>query len=170
MEPADGGTEFRFTLPGSASLTMDGVRLVEILLVEDNPDEVLLTQETLKDARVANRVHVATDGEEAMEFVRGENGFEDAPRPDLILLDLNLPRKDGREVLAELKEDEDLKRIPVIVLTTSASDRDLLEAYDKRVNAYVRKPVSLDRFIEVVNAIDEFWLGVVALPNGQKPY
>jgi chemotaxis family two-component system response regulator Rcp1 len=149
---------------------MDGVRLVEILLVEDNPDEVLLTRETLKDARVANRVHVAADGEEAMEFVRRGNGSAEAPRPDLILLDLNLPRKDGREVLAELKRDEDLKRIPVIVLTTSASDRDLLEAYDKCVNAYVRKPVSLDRFIEVVNAIDEFWLGVVALPHGQRPY
>jgi two-component system, chemotaxis family, response regulator Rcp1 len=136
------------------------MRLVEILLVEDNPDEVLLTQETLKDARVANRVHVASDGEKALEFVRRSE-----PRPDLILLDLNLPRKDGREVLRELKADEDLKRIPVIVLTTSASDRDLLEAYDKCVNAYVRKPVSLDRFIEVVNAIDEFWLGVVALPS-----
>jgi chemotaxis family two-component system response regulator Rcp1 len=146
---------------------VEGVRLVEILLVEDNPDEVLLTRETLKDARVANRVHVASDGEQALEFVRQQNGFADVPRPDLILLDLNLPRKDGRQVLSELKSDPDLKRIPVIVLTTSASDRDLLEAYDNCVNAYVRKPVSLDRLIEVVNAIDEFWLGVVALPLGR---
>jgi two-component system, chemotaxis family, response regulator Rcp1 len=146
---------------------VEGARLVEILLVEDNPDEVLLTQETLKDARVANRVHVAPDGEQALDFVRRQNGFADVPRPDLILLDLNLPRKDGRQVLSELKSDPDLKRIPVIVLTTSASDRDLLEAYDKCVNAYVRKPVSLDGLIEVVNAIDGFWLGVVALPPGR---
>jgi CheY-like chemotaxis protein len=105
---------------------VDGVRLVEILLVEDNPDEVLLTTETLKDARVSTRVHVASDGEQALDFVRGNNGYAGVPRPDLILLDLNLPRKDGRQVLSELKADPDLKRIPVIVLTTSASDRDLL--------------------------------------------
>ena len=125
---------------------------------------MLLTQETLKDAKVANQVSVAIDGEEALRFIRGEGEFADAPRPDLILLDLNLPLKDGRQVLTELKDDDDLKRIPVIILTTSASDRDLMEAYDKRVNAYIRKPVSLDRFVDVVNSIDEFWLGVVSLP------
>lgn len=143
-------------------------RSVQILLVEDNPEEVLLTQETFKDAKVPNEVSVATDGEQALAFVRREGDFADAPRPDLILLDLNLPRKDGREVLTELKADGDTKRIPVIVLTTSASDQDMLEAYDKAVNAYIRKPVSLDRFIAVVNSIDDFWLGVVALPPQRR--
>ena len=146
----------------------DTPKLVQILLVEDNPEEVLLTQETLKDAKVANVVHVAEDGERALRFVRQEGEYADAPRPDLILLDLNLPRKDGREVLAELKADQDLRRIPVIVLTTSASDQDMLEAYDNAVNAYIRKPVSLERFIEVVNSIDDFWLGVVALPGARR--
>ena len=142
-------------------------RLVQILLVEDNPEEVLLTEETLKDAKVANIVHVVTDGEQALQFVRREGAFAASPRPDLILLDLNLPRKDGRQVLTELKADDALRSIPVIVLTTSASDQDLVEAYHKSVNAYIRKPVSLDRFIQVVNSIDDFWLGVVALPPGR---
>ena len=106
------------------------------------------------------------DGETALAFVRKEGEFADSPRPDLILLDLNLPLKDGREVLRELKADDDLRAIPVIILTTSASDKDMLEAYDKSVNAYIRKPVNLDRFIDVVNSIDDFWLGVVALPKG----
>jgi chemotaxis family two-component system response regulator Rcp1 len=145
-------------------VTSEVPRLVQILLVEDNPEEVLLTRETLKDAKVANEVSVAADGEEALRFVRNEREFAGSPRPDLILLDLNLPRKDGRQVLTELKNDEQLRRIPVIVLTTSASDQDLMEAYDKSVNAYIRKPVSLDRLINVVNSIDEFWLGVVTLP------
>ena len=143
-------------------------KLVQILLVEDNPDEVLLTRETLKDAKVANEVHVAEDGVQALDFVRREGEFADAPRPDLILLDLNLPRKDGREVLAELKDDDALRRIPVIVLTTSSSDQDLEAAYESSVNAYVRKPVNLDRFIDVVNAIDHFWLGVVELPPAAR--
>ena len=150
--------------PG-ASMNPDTPKLVQILLVEDNPEEVLLTKETLKDAKVANEVHVAEDGERALRFARQEGDYASAPRPDLILLDLNLPRKDGREVLTELKADQDLRRIPVIVLTTSASDQDMLQAYDNAVNAYIRKPVSLDRFIEVVNSIDDFWLGVVALPG-----
>ena len=139
-------------------------KLVRILLVEDNPEEVLLTTEALKDAKAANEVHVAEDGVEALQFVRREGEFADAPRPDLILLDLNLPRKDGRQVLAELKGDDALRRIPVIVLSTSSSAKDIAEAYESGVNAYVRKPVNLERFIEVVNAIDDFWLGVVALP------
>jgi len=148
-------------------LNPDSPKLVQILLVEDNPEEVLLTKETLKDAKVANEVHVAEDGERALAFARQEGEYASAPRPDLILLDLNLPRKDGREVLTELKADEELRRIPVIVLTTSASDQDMLQAYDNAVNAYIRKPVSLDRFIEVVNSIDHFWLGVVALPGAR---
>ncbi len=153
--------------PG-AHMNPDIPKLVQILLVEDNPEEVLLTKETLKDAKVANEVHVAEDGERALRFARQEGEYASAPRPDLILLDLNLPRKDGREVLTELKADQDLRRIPVIVLTTSASDQDMLQAYDNAVNAYIRKPVSLDRFIEVVNSIDDFWLGVVALPGARR--
>ena len=144
----------------------DGARRrpVQILLVEDNPEEVLLTTETLKDAEVANQVHVASDGVRALAFVRREGKFADAPPIDLILLDLNLPRKDGREVLHELKNDPDLRRIPVIVLTTSGSSRDVANAYEKGVNAYIRKPVSLDRFIQLINTIDDFWLGVAELP------
>jgi CheY-like chemotaxis protein len=139
-------------------------RLVNILLVEDSPEDVLLTREALKDTKVANELHVAKHGEEAMAFVRNEAPFEDAPRPDLVLLDLNLPGKDGREVLTDIKEDPQLRAIPVVILTTSVSDQDVLHAYDHHVNAYVRKPVNLDRFIEVVQQIDEFWLGVVTLP------
>ena len=139
-------------------------KVVRILLVEDNPEEALLTREALKDAKGPNEVHVAEDGVQALQFVRRDGKFADAPRPDLILLDLNLPRKDGRQVLTELKDDHVLRRIPVIVLTTSSSDRDLVTAYESCANAYIRKPVSLDRFFEVVNAIDSFWLGVVSLP------
>ncbi len=140
--------------------------LLEILLVEDSPADVELTREALSDAKIANRLSVANDGDEAMEFVRKQGRYADAPRPDLIILDLNLPRKDGREVLVELKADPDLRRIPVVVLTTSDSDRDVLAAYDQHVNAYVRKPVDLQRFTEIVSAIDDFWLGIVTLPQG----
>ena len=123
---------------------------MQIMLVEDSPEDVLLTRETLKDAKVANQMHVVGDGEQAMAFLRREGPHADAPRPDLILLDLNLPRMDGRQLLAEIKGDERFRRIPVVVLTTSVSDRDVHNAYDNMVNAYVRKPVDLDRFIEVV--------------------
>jgi chemotaxis family two-component system response regulator Rcp1 len=140
------------------------VQLAHILLVEDSPEDVLLTQEALKDAKVANELHVAKDGHEAMAFLRREPPYEDAVVADLVLLDLNLPGMDGREVLAEMKADPQLQLIPVVVLTTSVSEKDLLHAYDHHVNAYVRKPVNLDRFIEVVKQIDEFWLGVVTLP------
>ena len=140
-------------------------RLARVLLVEDSPDDVLLTREALKEAKVANELHVAEDGEEALDFVRRRGSHSDAPRPDLIILDLNLPRKDGREVLVELKEDSDLQRIPVVVLTTSASDEDVMRAYEHHVNAYVRKPIGLDRFVEIVQSIDEFWLGIVTLPR-----
>jgi chemotaxis family two-component system response regulator Rcp1 len=138
---------------------------VQVLLVEDSPEDVLLTREALKDAEVKSELHVVDDGEKAMAFVRREGPYADAPRPDLVLLDLNLPRKDGREVLAEIKSDPDLHVIPVVVLTTSVSERDVTEAYDHRVNAYVRKPVDLDRFVEVVRSIDDFWFGVVTLPR-----
>jgi CheY-like chemotaxis protein len=138
---------------------------IEILLVEDNPADIALTQELLKDARILNRVSVAMDGEEALAFVRHEGRFADAPRPDLIMLDLNLPRKDGREVLTELKSDPVLRRIPVVVLTTSSADRDILHAYDNHVNAYITKPVDLKDFIAVVQAIEDFWLSLVRLPS-----
>jgi two-component system, chemotaxis family, response regulator Rcp1 len=141
-----------------------GPRLVQILLVEDSPEDARLAQEALKDGKVANELHVVGDGDAAMAFVRQEGEFGDAPRPDLVLLDLNLPRKDGREVLTEIKGDPDLRRIPVIVLTTSSSDRDVLGAYDAHVNAYLRKPVNFEQLVEVVHVIDDFWFGVVTLP------
>jgi CheY-like chemotaxis protein len=144
-------------------------RLVQILLVEDNPADVELTRQALAEGRVANEVHVVEDGEAAMEFVRRRGEFAQAPRPDLMLLDLNLPRKDGREVLVELKSDEHLCTIPVVVLTTSAIDEDILHAYRQHVNSYIRKPVRLDELIRVVCSIDEYWLGIVALPPPISP-
>jgi two-component system, chemotaxis family, response regulator Rcp1 len=139
-------------------------RPVEILLVEDSPGDVKLTIEALRDADVPNNLHIARDGEEAMRFLRREKGFEDKPRPDLILLDLNMPRMDGREVLAAIKADDDLRRIPVIILTTSQSEDDIAEAYNLAANCYVAKPVDLDEFLDVVRAIDDFWLTLVRLP------
>ena len=137
----------------------------EILLVEDNPADVRLTQEALKEAAHARtRLHVAGDGVEALEFLHRQGSFAAAPRPDLMLLDLNLPRVDGRQVLAEVKGDPELRRIPVVVLTTSPSEDDILHAYDQHVNSYIRKPVDLDRFLEVLKAIDDYWLGSVVLP------
>lgn len=139
-------------------------RLIHILLVEDSPDDALLMREALKEAKVANALHVVEDGEAALDYAHRRRAWTDAPRPDLILLDLNIPRKDGREVLAELKQDPALKSIPVVILTTSASEEDVARAYEHHANAYVRKPVGLDRFIEIINAIDHFWLGIVTLP------
>jgi two-component system, chemotaxis family, response regulator Rcp1 len=141
-----------------------GARLVQILLVEDSPADVELTRQALKEAKVANEVHVVEDGEAAIDFVRSSGAYADAPRPDLILLDLNLPKKDGREVLVELKDDPDLRRIPVVVLTASAADEDILKAYEQHVNSYIRKPIRLEDFIKVVQTIDEYWLGIVSLP------
>ena len=140
-------------------------RLINILLVEDNPADVRLTQEVLKEAAHARtRLHVAGDGVEALAFLHKEGSFASAPRPDLMLLDLNLPRVDGRQVLAEVKGDPDLRRIPVVVLTTSPSEDDILHAYDQHVNSYIRKPVDLDQFLHVLRAIDDYWLGAVCLP------
>ena len=138
---------------------------IEILLVEDNPGDARLTIEAMREAKVRNRMHVVEDGVEAMEFLRRQGRFGDAPRPDLILLDLNLPRKDGREVLAEVKTDPDLKRIPVVVLTTSRAEEDVLRAYDLHANCYVTKPVDFEQFMRVVREIDEFWVKVVTLPR-----
>jgi two-component system, chemotaxis family, response regulator Rcp1 len=137
---------------------------IQILLVEDSPGDIRLTQEVLRGARIANQLHVAQDGEDAMRFLRREDDHADAPRPDLILLDLNLPRKDGREVLAELKADADLHTIPVIVLTTSAEERDILRSYELSANSYITKPIDLDEFIAVVRSIESFWLSIVRLP------
>jgi two-component system, chemotaxis family, response regulator Rcp1 len=137
---------------------------IEILLVEDSPDDIVLTTEALKDGKVRNRVSVVEDGEEAMAFLRRQGGYAGAPRPDLILLDLNLPRKSGREVLAEIKQDPHLKRIPVVVMTTSSDEKDILQAYNCHANCYVTKPVDLDQFLGVIHSIEHFWLTVVKLP------
>jgi CheY-like chemotaxis protein len=137
---------------------------IEILLVEDSPDDVFLTLRALKDGKVRNRVSVARDGEEAMNFLHREGPHAAAPRPDLILLDWHLPRKKGHEVLAEIKQDPALKRIPVVILTTSSDEKDILKAYNEHANCYVTKPVDLDQFLGVVRSIETFWLSVVKLP------
>lgn len=140
-------------------------RPIEVLLIEDSPGDVRLTREAFKDAKVHVNLHVASDGVEAMAFLRCEDKYADAPRPDLILLDLNLPKKDGREVLEEIKESPSLKIIPVVVLTTSASEEDILRSYQYHANCYITKPVALDGFLKVVNSIDNFWLSIVKLPH-----
>ena len=137
---------------------------IDILLVEDNPGDVRLTKEALRDAKVLNEIHVAKDGVEAMQFVHKEGSYSNAPMPDLILLDLNLPRKDGREVLAEIKKDPKLKHIPVVVLTTSKADEDIIRTYNLHANAYITKPVDLNRFVEIMHALEEFWFTIVKLP------
>ena len=139
---------------------------VEILLVEDNLGDARLTREALKEGKVYSNLHWAKDGVEALDFLNARGRFEAAPRPDIILLDLNLPRKDGREVLHEIKNDEKLKHIPVVVLTTSKAEEDVLRSYELHANCYVAKPVDLEKFIMVVQSIDRFWLTVVTLPPG----
>ena len=142
---------------------------IEILLVEDNPGDVRLTREALKEGKVYSNLHTVKDGVEAMEFLRRQGKFKGVPRPDIILLDLNLPKKDGREVLEEIKTDEELKRIPVVVLTTSKAEEDVLRTYNLHANCYVTKPVDLEKFMVVVKSIDIFWLTVVTLPpNGHR--
>ena len=138
---------------------------IEILMVEDSPSDAQLTVEALQAAKIANRLHHVEDGVEALRFLRREGPYADAPRPDLILLDLNLPRKDGREVLDELKQDSDLKVIPVVVLTTSRSEQDVLRSYQLHANCYITKPVDFTQFMAVVKAIEHFWLSVVTLPQ-----
>src|ERR1700730_3886844 len=139
---------------------------IEVLLVEDSVGDVRLTREAFKDARVHINLHVAVDGVEAMAFLKREGQYAQAPRPDLILLDLNLPKKDGREVLKEIKESPTLGIIPVVILTTSASEADILRTYQLHANCYITKPVDLDGFLKVVKSIDSFWLSVVKLPRG----
>jgi CheY-like chemotaxis protein len=140
---------------------------VVVLLVEDDPGDVLMIREAFDENKVRNELHVCSDGEDALLFLRQEAPHEDAPRPDLVLLDLNLPRRDGREVLAEIKADERLQTIPVVVLTTSEAEEDVLRSYALHANAYVTKPVDFDRFIDVVRQIDDFFVTVVKLPNGR---
>ena len=149
----------------STLVKLSSMRPIEILLVEDNPGDVRLTQEALGEAKVRNNLAVAKDGVEALQYLRREPPFEDATRPDLILLDLNLPRKDGREVLAEIKADADLRRLPVVVLTTSSAEKDVLESYNLYANCYITKPVDLDQFVRIVSSIEDFWLTIVKLPQ-----
>lgn len=137
---------------------------VNILLAEDNPADVRFTQEAFKEAKVINTLHVVPDGVEAMEFLHRQGKYSEAERPDVILLDLNMPRKNGYEVLAEIKADPDLKRIPVVILTTSEAESDVLKTYNLHANCYITKPVGLDQFIEVVQTIESFWFTVVVLP------
>ncbi|MEI7769821.1 MAG: response regulator [Chloroflexales bacterium] len=143
-------------------------RPIEILLVEDNPGDVRLTKEALREAKINTRMHVALDGVQALAYLRREGDYANMPRPDLILLDLNLPKKGGREVLAEIKGDEDFRRIPVVILTTSQAEQDIIETYNLHANAYVNKPVDLDQFAKVVKSIEDFWFEIVRLPNGTR--
>ena len=139
-------------------------RLVEILLVEDNPGDVRLTQEVFKEAKIVNHLHVVGDGVDAMAFLRREGGFADVVRPDIVLLDLNLPRKSGRDVLEEIKGDPALRNIPIVILTTSRAEQDVLNAYEHHANCYITKPVRLEQFIDIVKSISQFWLSIVELP------
>jgi two-component system, chemotaxis family, response regulator Rcp1 len=138
---------------------------IAILLVEDNPGDVRLTREALKEAKVRNRLSVAGDGVEALAYLRREGAYSAAPRPDIVLLDLNLPRKDGRQVLAEVKADPELRRIPIVILTTSKAEEDILKTYDLHANCFITKPVGFDQFVRVVQSIEHFWLSIVTLPT-----
>ncbi len=142
-------------------------KMIEILLVEDNPGDTDLAREALVTSKIQNTLHVVNDGEKAMAFLRNEGKYASAPRPDLILLDLNLPRKDGREVLAEIKLDDDLKRIPVVILTSSKADEDVIKSYNLHANCYITKPLDFFQFTRVIQSIEDFWLRIVVLPNGK---
>lgn len=141
---------------------------IDILLVEDNAGDVRLTQEVLRDSKIRNNLQVASNGEEALACLRKQGKYKDAIRPDIILLDLNLPVKDGREVLAQIKQDTDLKRIPVVILTTSKAEEDILKTYNLHANCYVTKPVDLEQFCAVVKSLEDFWLAIVRLPNHKQ--
>ena len=145
------------------------VKPVNILLVEDNPGDADLAREALENSKFNNALHVVDDGEKAMSFLHRQGAYVEAPRPDLILLDLNLPKKDGRQVLAEIKADDNLKRIPVVILTTSQAEEDVIRTYDLHANCYITKPIDLNQFLHVVRSIEDFWLSIVILPpNGAK--
>ena len=146
-------------------MNLTNARPIEILLVEDDPGDVLIAREALEQSKLVNNLHVAENGEEALAFLRNEGDYADSPKPDLVLLDLNLPRRDGREVLGEVKADPDLRRIPVVILTTSQAEEDIIKSYDLHANAYVTKPVDFAQFVQVVQQIDEFFFTVVSLPD-----
>ena len=139
-------------------------KAIDILLVEDSPGDIRLAQEALKESKIRNKLFVVEDGVEAMAFLRRQGKYAEAPRPDLILLDLNLPRKSGREVLSEIKNDEDLKRIPVVVLTVSRDEEDIMRSYDNHANCYITKPLDFSQFMEITKSIEQFWLTIVMLP------
>ncbi len=145
----------------------NNIKPVEILLVEDNPGDARLAKEALKESKLFNNLHHVIDGVEAMDFLNKKGIYSKSIRPDLILLDLNLPRKDGREVLAEIKNDDSLKRIPVVILTISQAEEDILKSYNLHANCFISKPIDLDQFIKVVKSIEDFWLTIVKLPNGK---
>ena len=142
----------------------ESTKVIDILLVEDNPGDVRLTREALKEGKVLNTLHVVGDGIEALDFLRHKAPYVKVPHPDIILLDLNLPRMDGRELLAEIKSDPNLRRIPVVILTTSKAEEDIIKSYDLHANCYITKPVDLDQFITVVKSVEEFWFTIVKLP------
>jgi len=144
---------------------MENFKIINILLVEDNPGDARLAKEALKEGKVKNQLHIVNNGVAATDFLFKRNDYKDAPRPDLIILDLNLPKKDGREVLAEIKADENLKRIPIVILTTSKTEEDILRTYNLHANCYITKPLDLNKFFEVIKSIEDFWLTVVKLPN-----
>jgi len=148
-------------------MNINETRPIEILLIEDSPSDTALTIEAIEEGKIANNLSHVEDGVEAMDFLKHQGKYKNAPRPDLIMLDLNLPRKDGREVLAEIKNDESLKIIPIIVLTTSRSDKDILQSYRLNANCYITKPVDFRQFMDVVCSIEKFWLSVVTLPQNQ---
>ena len=144
---------------------MEHLKLVEILLIEDNPGDARLTREALKDGNIKNNLHIVYDGVEATDFLFKRNEYQNAPRPDLIILDLNLPKKNGQEVLAEIKADDNLKSIPVIILTISKADEDIIKSYQLHANCFLIKPIDLNEFFEVVRSIEDFWLTLVKLPG-----
>ena len=146
---------------------MNKFKAVEILLVEDNPGDVRLTIEALKESKIINNLNFVEDGIEAMSYLKKEDKYKDKTRPDLIILDLNLPKKDGREVLAEIKSDDSLKQIPVVILTTSEAEEDIIKTYDLHANCYITKPVNMEQFIKVVKSVGDFWFSIVMLPPGE---
>ena len=146
----------------------DNIKVIDILLVEDSEGDARLSLEAMRDSKIRNKMHHVVDGEEAMAFLRKEGKYSKVPRPDLILLDLNLPKKDGREVLAEIKNDDELKRIPVVVLTVSSAEEDILKSYNLHANCFITKPLDLSQFMKVVQSVEDFWLTIVKLPNGGK--